>query len=244
LALPHPGDLETYWVEHKLAEADFFLERLAGVVWEKPRPFVEAQFYMSAFVSACRNVTYALQAAARPIPEFVDWYKTRQQRLVSDPMAKFFADIRDETVHVGVNSLAGVLTVRNPEGHVVSARCFFRDTTGGSHHNTPGRRREAVAACRAYLRTLVRLVWEFCRHFAPYLDPAQCLSQQNLDGLGWCVEDVEEFSGYGKGYTARAGRLDMERLAILRRLVAPTFLWSLSKKYIRRSRPRTWSRAS
>lgn len=48
-------------VEEKIGEADFFLDRL--VECAEQAAFVEARYYFSAFASAARSVTLALQAS-------------------------------------------------------------------------------------------------------------------------------------------------------------------------------------
>lgn len=84
-------------VEDKLREAEFFLAQLRGT----SRVSFEANCYLSAFVSATRSVTFAIQASLKGVPGFKDWYESAQKQLKTDPLAPFFVEIRNEVVHKG-----------------------------------------------------------------------------------------------------------------------------------------------
>ena len=71
-------------VESKLVEANFFLEKLANV-----KGFDAARFYFSAFVSAARTVTFALQAVMKSVEGFAEWYSKEQDSLKADPTARY-----------------------------------------------------------------------------------------------------------------------------------------------------------
>ena len=62
--------------------------------------------YFSAFVCAARSVTVALQETMSGIPNFNNWYKSAQARLKAYPLAPFFVEIRNDSVHKG-NPLTG-----------------------------------------------------------------------------------------------------------------------------------------
>jgi len=63
-------------VENKLREAEFFLDQLR----DASRLSFEADCYFSAFVSAARSVTFAMQASLKGVPGFRDWYGSAQER--------------------------------------------------------------------------------------------------------------------------------------------------------------------
>src|SRR5881394_41239 len=67
----------------------------------EPR-FAPALFnsYLSAFLSACRTITLALQQF-KHIPRFSEWYEPHRDRLKSDPLARFFLKTRNLHVHGG-----------------------------------------------------------------------------------------------------------------------------------------------
>src|SRR4051794_32192708 len=88
-------------VEDKLREADFFLSQLRN----SPLIGFEANCFFSAFVSAARSVTFAMQASLTGVPGFKEWYQGQQTRLKTDRLAPLFVEIRNEVIHTGVNPL-------------------------------------------------------------------------------------------------------------------------------------------
>ncbi|MEW5930775.1 MAG: hypothetical protein AB1941_25215 [Gemmatimonadota bacterium] len=92
-SFPHRG---FYIVTDKIAETDFFLERLI-----ESQNFSAFPFYFSAFVSAARSVTFALQAVMAEIPGFNDWYASERRALQDSSLAKFFVQLRNHLQKVG-----------------------------------------------------------------------------------------------------------------------------------------------
>jgi len=88
-------------VEEKLREAEFFLDELC----KTNRRSFQAQCFFSAFASAARSVTLALQATMSDVDGFSDWYEQAQARLKLDPLARFFVEIRNDSIHKGLNPL-------------------------------------------------------------------------------------------------------------------------------------------
>jgi hypothetical protein len=68
-------------VEDKLREAEFFLAQLS----KTSRLSFEADCFFSAFVSATRSVTFAMQASLKGVPGFKEWYDIAQKKLKTDP---------------------------------------------------------------------------------------------------------------------------------------------------------------
>ena len=81
--------------EIKLAEAEFFLNLLT----QNASHQAVILFALSAFLSAARSVTLLLQAEAAGKPGFDEWYRTAQDELKNDEVAKFLKDQRDIGVH-------------------------------------------------------------------------------------------------------------------------------------------------
>lgn len=99
-------------VDEKLAEADFFLEKLA----ESGLNFFEVRCYFSAFVSSARSVTFALQFVMSDVAGFEEWYSGKQQNLKDDLNAKFFHTARNESQHTGINPVSGGSLKHLPTG--------------------------------------------------------------------------------------------------------------------------------
>lgn len=92
------------FVEEKLYEAEFFLDKFR----RSTRLSFDARCYFSAFVSAARSVTLALQASMNGISGFDTWYEKARENLRADPLAPFFIEIRNDVVHTGRNPLGQV----------------------------------------------------------------------------------------------------------------------------------------
>src|SRR5262245_58858219 len=90
-------------VDDKLEEADFFLNELIAAKGN----FYRARHLFSAFVSAARSVTFALQGSLSDAPGFAEWYKVRQTELRKNPLARFFHECRTDAQHLGMNPVAG-----------------------------------------------------------------------------------------------------------------------------------------
>ena len=61
-------------VDAKVAEANFFLQQLAG----SEANFFTARCYFSPFLSSARSITFALQAVMSGVDGFLEWYKNHQ----------------------------------------------------------------------------------------------------------------------------------------------------------------------
>lgn len=90
-------------VDHKVAEAEFFLVKLGGCGFD----FFAARCYASAFVAAARSITFSLQAVLSKTDGFAPWYAEQQKRLSTDPNAKFFHRFRTVSQHIGENLVSG-----------------------------------------------------------------------------------------------------------------------------------------
>ena len=88
-------------VEDKLLEAEFFLKQLGTT----SSLDTEARYYFSAFVSASRSVTFALQKSLKGIDGFDGWYKSIREQLQTDPLVPYFCETRNQIVHTGINPL-------------------------------------------------------------------------------------------------------------------------------------------
>ena len=83
-------------VDEKVAETEFFLRKMAEV----QREIFEFKCYFSAYLSAARTTTLALQQF-KHIPGFEQWYEPHRKKLQDNQLAKFFLDMRNEHVHGG-----------------------------------------------------------------------------------------------------------------------------------------------
>lgn len=217
-------------VDEKLAEADFFLNKLSD---ERCGPF-EARCYFSAFVAAARSVTFALQSAMGDTPGFMEWYEEKRAQLKADPLARFFHQARTDSQHIGLNPVnAGYSSAAG------GRRYFFSNTGDGkSEPNVP--QEDVASASRKYMRTIVRLIQDCYRDWGRVMDPDQYYTMDNLKALGITLEDIEESQGLPRGYTAIAvgsPEMDEQRLKALRRAIPMASRQWAFEKYLTNIEP-------
>lgn len=210
-------------VDEKLAEANFFLEKIN----ESGLNFFSARCFFSAFLSSARSVTFALQFTMNDVSEFEEWYAKKQQILKQNVNAKFFHEARNESQHTGVNHIvAGSFrSLANGEKEV---KYYFESGIFDVARIVP--KTDVFSSCLDYMKLLVEIVWECYQEFGHIIDPARYYTIENMRELGLSLEDVEESLGFPRGWTK--GIPDNERLRLLRNQVPmPEIDW-LFEKYL------------
>lgn len=177
-------------VVNKVAEADFFLEKLNKAHSYTP----DFDFYLSAYVTASRSITFALQAVMADVPEFGSWYEIRQERLNGSELAKYFVKLRNHLQKVGEMPIERngvfILGLNADQPTFVSTRDLKNPPTGN-----------VLDCCRDYLRIVLSIISECYRDFWVYCDPRAFFSKKGLTQMGWSIEDLEEFLGFPRGFT-------------------------------------------
>jgi|SRR5581483_2294350 len=195
-------------IDYKVQQAEFFLGRLEECGYE----FFSAQCYADAFVSACRSITFSVQAVCQAIIGFESWYGDEQQRMKADKLCAFFNNYRTASVHVGCTPvLAGA-------GSRGESHYFFMPT----HDISEVPEVDVVTACRNYFTSIVGLVFRLYIRFQTELDDRWHYTEQHFTSQGMAVEDAEEALGYPRGWTRINGSEEelFERWRILRKLHA------------------------
>jgi hypothetical protein len=232
-------------VDLKLGEADFFLEKLrsCGVsIWE-------ANFYFSAFVSAARSVTFALQAVMNDQPEFAVWYSSKQAEMRADPVCSFFVTYRNEVLKTGELPITGGFATHSPDkpAEVEITHHFSRSIVTGDKIPPKGRvefirsvmagtdevagEPDVVTYCREYMSKVAGLVACCYRDFGPVIDPEEHYTLVNLRRINKSLEDVEEELGLPRGFTNIGSHDDEERLRVLRSQIPRSNIKHLFEKY-------------
>jgi len=187
-------------VDNKLKEADFFLEKFVSVSPE----ILESQFYFSAFVTAARSVTFALQHVMAGVEGFADWYRVRSQRLRDNSLCRYFVFVRNQVQKEG----SSPVTMWDTDGSA-----FFLHWWEDPAVAPPD---EAVAeASRQYMIVLANLVYEVYRDFGHFVDPSVVYSEAGAAKRGLGIEDLEEETIGVRGWTS--GLPLEERFRLLRR---------------------------
>ena len=176
-------------VEDKLCEAEFFLNKLPGSGYFS----FDARCYFSAFVSAARSVTLSLQTTMRGVSGFEAWYQDAQAKLKADPLAPFFVEIRNASVHRGVNPLNQVtldhmrdyLFSQIRDGERPHVLVLPNVCQKGSSFLV-----DAVQAATLYFTSLVNVIFDCYDHFKCVVDPRWYFTSGNFSAMGKTFEDA------------------------------------------------------
>jgi hypothetical protein len=177
-------------VEHKLREAEYFLNLLSSA----SRNSLEEKFCFSAFVSASRSVTFALQACLNGVNGFDEWYSTAQAALKCDPLATHFKEWRNLIQKTG----------ENPVGRVGTAnlRQYLTAQLSGvapKHVLIDPFTKEvidAVEACDAYLTSVTRIIYDCYLEFRTTVDPQWHFTERAFIDSGKSLVDALHEMGY------------------------------------------------
>jgi hypothetical protein len=175
-------------VDYKVQEAEYFLLMMDR---EGRKNFFGVQFCASAFVSAARSITFAMQSSLAGTPAFDAWYKPRQAILRSDPLARFFHDFRTLTQHIGENMVGG--GSHGKEG----TRYWF--TPHPELLSVP--EQDVLTASKAYFVQILQLVYDCYIELGPLIDGQQHFTYKHYASLGKTIEDAEQAMGWPKGFT-------------------------------------------
>ncbi|WP_141456084.1 hypothetical protein [Pseudoxanthomonas sp. z9] len=159
-------------VDHKVAEAEFFLARLF-----KSSAF-EFNCYLSAYLSASRSVTFAIQRFLH-IPGFSDWYEQHRSNLKENSLAKTFLDLRNDHVHGGMYPVSGIRSDRERSVK------FWKDTESGLEID------DLASMAREHFLCLLEIVYDAYVDFGKYIDPQQYYTHETFSSEGRGIDDAE-----------------------------------------------------
>ena len=177
-------------VATKVGEADYFLGKLKEVQGH----YDGFSYILSAFASASRSITFALQAVMTKYPGFDDWYVSHQETLKSNGLAKYFVNLRNYMQKVGEIPVGHTGTMR--DGKIKHLSYFvdiddLKDAPAG----------EVTKLAEEYFVEVLKVVEGCYRNFWMYADPRAIFTEKGLELLGWVIEDIEEAAGLPRGYT-------------------------------------------
>jgi len=200
-----------FWlIDGKLREADFFLDKIRA-----ENDLDSARYLFSAFLSAARSVTYALQKCLGALGDFDGWYEDWRKELETHPNANYFKGIRDQVIHQGLNPLQG----RIQDTMTQSVLFYLTDAAP---------ERDVVVAASSYMAILVRIAADAYDRFWKSIDLPNDLTLEDLAERGRTIADVEEELGYPRGWSE--GRPAEERLELLK-VFSKTEIARLTARY-------------
>jgi hypothetical protein len=163
-------------VDKKTAETEFFL-RMMVVRTSETFSF---DYFFSAFVSAARTTTLALQQFKR-LPGFDAWYGPHRERLKREPLAKFFLDTRNDHVH------GGPYPVTSSMHHLGKSQYYFDRGA-----NAPQRsERDVVSMSRDFFVMLLEVVHDCYVELGVHIDPQQYFTREHFETVGRTIDDAE-----------------------------------------------------
>lgn len=163
-------------VDNKTAEAEFFLRMMVN-------PSSEAfsfNYYFSAYVSAARTTTLALQQF-KHLPGFEAWYGPHRELLKRDSLARFFLDTRNDHVHGGPYPVTSSM---HRQG--ISRHYFDRGANAPKHRDG-----DVVSMCRDFFVTLLEVVHDCYVKLGVHIDPQQYFTREHFATLGRMIDDAE-----------------------------------------------------
>lgn len=163
-------------VEQKIAEAEFFLSKMAKAGSSK----FEFECYLSAFLASSRTSTLALQQF-KHVEGFEDWYSKHRKALKDSSIAKFFLDLRNAHLH------GGQYPVRGGVFHRGTARYEFRTTE--SREPVPSS--DIVSACRNFFILILEIVHNSYVDLGVRIDSQQYYTKEHFSTLGRSINDAE-----------------------------------------------------
>jgi hypothetical protein len=168
-------------VEYKVQQAHFFLERLDV----SELNFFAVQCFTDAFASACRSITFSMQAVMNDVPGFKDWYLPRMESLKRDRVFAFFNSYRTASIHIGDTVVRSGASFRGEDGK----RCrqyFFMAIP--EVPCVPGE--DVVTICRSHCKNLLSLVYDAFSTFLCQLDDRWYFTEDNFRRMGRSFDDA------------------------------------------------------
>jgi hypothetical protein len=215
-------------VEDKIEEAEFFLEKLHFKDTDFPTfSLREASFYLSAFLSAVRSITFCLQASLSDLDGFQSWYERHQVSLNANELARFFLEARNLSQKVGYYPLRGGRIHRDENGarHVELYFAPLEDM--GLVPDA-----DVATACEAHFRQLLEITVDCYGAFGSIIDPEKYYTIENMRQLGLTIEDFEVELGYEEGWTDVSDLSPEECIDVLREYAPKIAIDWIFRKYL------------
>jgi hypothetical protein len=217
-------------VEEKLFETEFFLERLRSSGYAS----FEARCFFSAFVSASRSVTFALQNSLKGVRGFDEWYvEHAQNKLKADELSRHFVEIRNDVVKRGINPLNRISLEHLSQHLTHQMRTKDRSHVLVVPAEGSGETRltDAMQACQDYFTCLVTVVFDCYDKFRLVVDPRWYFTHDNFRSEGKTLGDALAGLGYPRDWlTCAPDGCDVWRM--LRQQQPPCALNETFRKYL------------
>lgn len=192
-------------VEQKVRETEFFLDKLE----KSSLDIIAAQYYLSAFLSASRSITFTIQSSLNDLEGFREWYKKEQEKLKENQLAKYFVFARNHSQKVGFYPIGSGRTYKDEEGKL-RMKIYFTYWYTDKNQYVP--EMDVIESCKLYFKELLKIVRECYQKFGARIDPNFRYTEEGMKALNMTIEDVEEENGFPRGWTSMVP--DEERIKI------------------------------
>jgi hypothetical protein len=218
-------------VEKKVEESEFFLSKIIESM-DKKRAFDETQFYLSAFASSTRSITFTIQASISDIPGFDNWYKSQQEKLKSNKLARFFLEARNLSQKIGYYLIGSGRSYTDQNGDLKMYH-YFQTFSSNQLSYVP---EEDVLTCITYYKILLEVVMDCYKEFGKLIDPEKFFTIENLRESNKTIEDFEEQASYPRGWTEIPNYSIEQRIDLIKRHhPIPEIDW-IFEKYFNKNR--------
>lgn len=197
-------------VEYKVQQAHFFLERLEL----SDVNFFAVQCFTDGFASACRSVTFSMQAVLNEVPGFKDWYLPRMEALRQDRVFAFFNSYRTASIHIGDTLVRGGASFRGEDGKFRMQYFFIAIPEVPCVPDE-----DVLTICRSHFKNLLALVYDAFSTFLYQLDDRWYFTKDNFRRMGRSFDDAIMELGFPREWTVAAegaGLNDGDKWRVLR----------------------------
>lgn len=211
----------------KAFEADFFLSKMVDS--ENGIEMFALSYYLSAFLTSTRSITFALQSTCAGLPGFEGWYESKRSMLSSDPLAKSFLYARNESEKEGVFHIrSGAFS----QGKAVHFMELPLNDKGTIRKEFP-----VIEKSDEYFKKILSIILDLYVDYGVFIDPDQYYSLDGLKFHGKSLEDIEEDLIGRRGWTYVSGIPDEERIKMLLRNESKSRIGELFWKYLKQEKP-------
>lgn len=198
-------------VENKLNEAKYFLKQMRKDTHDGQ----VLGYCFSAFVSAGRSITMALERNMSKVDGFKQWYAEQQEKLKTNPLMRIMNDARIDTIHKGIVRVGVPGIYIDEQGHLQLTN-YLINTPDNPAIRDYG---DVFQASELYINSIQQLLDECKQRFPEFTEPGSLFTIEGLKARKMTIEDLEEQLGFDRGWTK--GIPKRERLRLLEQSTPP-----------------------
>lgn len=197
-------------VEERLLEAEHF-----ALLLNTKYP-LEIQFYLNAFLSAARSVTFLVQKELAHTKDFSAFWSLVQAELREDPAARFFLELRNFSQKAGRVSIEGAGGILKPHNYVhpevIGEEPFMVYKFASREIEVPAALVdvELTTACLLHLSKLAKVTLKTMSEFPFDTCPSQACSADGATHWNLELSDFLEILGFPRDWVAASEGLSRD----------------------------------